>query len=162
MFWLFSKTPLSNSNTCKCCHCGNVANTNTNSQLETRHSLRSACSLPHGSRTPATGGYGNIGTGYFHIGNIHQLQLETPTQTPKYLTRTFRTRFSNLQFHSPTPTRNSNSNTQTPNENVPHNILILSKIANLTQLISDGQYCIIFTKLEKPSTRKGEKKLCRT
>ena len=62
-----------------------------------------------------------------------QLQLETPTQTPKY------------------------SNTQTPNENVPHNILILSKIANLTQLISDGQYCIIFTKLEKPSTRQGEK-----
>ena len=33
---------------------------------------------------------------------------------------------------------NSNSNTQTPNENVPHKILILSKIANLTQLISDG------------------------
>ena len=74
----------------------------------------------------------------------------------------FRTRFSNLQFHSPTPTPTPTqtpkySKTQTPNENVPHKILILSKIANLTQLISDGQYCIIFTKLEKPSTRKGEK-----
>ena len=28
--------------------------------IGTRHSLRSACSLPHGSRTPARGGYGNI------------------------------------------------------------------------------------------------------
>jgi hypothetical protein len=84
----------------------NVANVkmlpmaNSNGQLETRHSLRSACSRgllrplrgsafglgqpddfvagasPHGSRTPARGGYGNIGTGYFHIGNIHQLQLK--------------------------------------------------------------------------------------
>ena len=46
----------------------NVANVkilpiaNANDQLRTRHSLRSACSLPHGSRTPARGGYGNIGT----------------------------------------------------------------------------------------------------
>jgi hypothetical protein len=30
--------------------------------IGTRHSLRSACSLPHGSRTPARGGYGNIPT----------------------------------------------------------------------------------------------------
>lgn len=30
--------------------------------IETRHSLRSACSLPHGSRTPARGGYGNTST----------------------------------------------------------------------------------------------------
>ncbi len=57
----------------ECCQCGNVASTNTNCQcayakaetdkLGIRHSLRSACSLPHGSRTPARGGYGNIGTG---------------------------------------------------------------------------------------------------
>ena len=57
----------------ECCQCENVANTKSNSQfsgdktaadkLETRHSLRSAYSLPHGSRTPARGGYGNIGTG---------------------------------------------------------------------------------------------------
>ena len=31
--------------------------------IGTRHSLRSACSLPHGSRTPARGGYGNNGIG---------------------------------------------------------------------------------------------------
>ena len=30
--------------------------------IGTRHSLRSACSLPHGSRTPARGGYGNTST----------------------------------------------------------------------------------------------------
>ena len=59
---------------CKCCQCGNVAKANTNSQLE----------------------IGNIGTGYFHIGNIHH----SPTQTLKC------------------------SKTQTPNENVPHKILI--------------------------------------
>ena len=29
----------------------------SSSRRETRHSLRSACSLPHGSRTPARGGY---------------------------------------------------------------------------------------------------------
>ena len=46
---------------------GEYVFTPTNNQLEignigTRHSLRLACSLPHGSRTTARGGYGNTST----------------------------------------------------------------------------------------------------